>query len=290
MRTCVRKAPPTVDMTRITTIRPATEQDSAAIVAVMRSASTSLIRRTTVIGCAGLEAYIDDQIQSQSANQYHVATEGGRVIGMSAWRCEGEYLFLNHLFVLPSEQGRKVGSTLWSYGINRLPIAQTRYLALDVYENSTIAKSWYQALGMNVVAQRILVEVPLMAPKATVHSNWSSTFLGSSDPDYVRYGFSQFTLTTDRMTYTLGLLGPSLLRATTWAILDDDAALAALHVLDNNRTLLCIGTPQGSTSAIHRHGVMIGQTEHLTAPLESFANRLRERYVEHVPPTEQMNP
>jgi ribosomal protein S18 acetylase RimI-like enzyme len=257
------------------TVRCATTEDSAAIASIMRRASTATLRRITVIGCVGLEAYIHDQIQSRSANYYHVATEGDRIIGMSAWRCEGEYLFLNHLFVLPSEQGRRVGSTLWFHGINHLTVDRTRYLALDVEENSRLAKSWYQALGMNVVSQQTLMEVPLIAPKTTIYGDWSSTFLGASDPDYVRYGFSQFTLTTDRMTYTLGRLGRSLFRATPWAILDDDAALSALHVLDNNRALLCIGTPQGLTSAVRRRGIVLGQTERLTAPLEALTDRLR---------------
>lgn len=272
------------------TVRCAAPEDSAAIVSIMRRACTVVTRRTTVIGCVGLEAYIHDQIQSRSANHYHVATEGDRIIGMSAWRREGDCLFLNHLFVLPSEQGRRIGSTLWSYGMNRLAVDQTRYLALDVHENSMVAKSWYQTLGMNAVAQWALLEVPLVAPETTVHGDWSSTFLGASDPDYVRYGFSQFTLTTDRTTYTLGRLGPFLFRAPAWAILDDDAALSALHVLDKNRALLCVGASQDLTSAVRRRGVMLGQTERLMAPIEALAERLRKCCVERGLLTEQMDP
>jgi len=271
-------------------IRQAVPADSAAIVSVMRCASTALIRHTTIIGCAGLEAYLHDEIAAGSRNHYLVAVSDDLLIGMSAWRCKGEYLFLNHLFVLPSAQGQGVGAALLSHGMTHFQFRQPRYLAVDVHEDNAKARSWYQALGMAGMAQGTLMEVPLIAPKATVHGDWSSTFLGASDPDYVRYGFSQFTLTTDQMTYTIGRLGLSLFRATAWAILDDDAALTALHVLDNNRALLCIDTPQGLTSAVRRRGVVLGQTERLTAPLEALADRLRKRCVERGPLTEQMNP
>jgi hypothetical protein len=75
---------------------------------------------------------------------------------MSAWRCEGEYLFLNHLFVLPSTQGRGVGTSLWSHGITHFQSRQPRYLALDVHDDNPKARSWYLALGMTVVGRKIL--------------------------------------------------------------------------------------------------------------------------------------
>ena len=262
---------------RTLSIRPALPTDSPDIASVMRCGSTALMRHFTVIGCTGLEAYIHDQITAGSPTHYLVAVEDDRLIGMSAWRCEGEYLFLKHLFVLPSTQGRGVGTALWSHGISHFQFRQPRYLALDTHDDSPKSRSWYLALGMAVVGHKTLMKVPLFPPKSTTEGNWSSSFLEATDPHYSRYGFSQFTLITEHATYTIGRLGTSLFRASACAILDDDTALNALHSLDKRRALLCIATAQELESAAQHCGVVVGVTESLVTPLDVLADRVRER-------------
>jgi len=243
----------------------------------MRCGSTALMRHVTIIGCTGLEAYLHDQITAGSLNHYLVAVRDNCLIGMSAWQCEGEYLFLNHLFVLPSAQGRGVGTALWSHGLTHFQFRQPLYLALDVHGDNVKARSWYLAMGMAEVGCKTLMEVPLFPPKTTAEGDWSSSFLEAMDPDYSRYGFSQFTLRTEHATYTIGRLGTSLFRASACAILDDDTALNALHSLDKHRSLLCIGTAQELESAAQRCGVVVGTTKYLVAPMDVIADRVRER-------------
>jgi GNAT superfamily N-acetyltransferase len=98
-------------------IRAASPDDSIAMAAVVRAAASPLMRETTILGGVGLDRFIRDQIASESANRFLVAEVGGHIVGMSAWRYEGEELFLNHLFVHPSAQGRRVGTSLWARGL-----------------------------------------------------------------------------------------------------------------------------------------------------------------------------
>ena len=119
------------------------------------------MRETTILGGAGLDRFIRDQIASASANRFLVAEVGGHIVGMSAWRYEGEELFLNHLFVHPSVQGRRVGTWLWARGLAGLNTGAARTLSLDVYEDNTRAAAWYRSLGLEPVAQRIVMAVPI---------------------------------------------------------------------------------------------------------------------------------
>lgn len=259
-------------------VRPATVQDATAIVSLMRCASTELIRRTTVIGCHGLAAYVYDQIAAGSPNHYLVAATDDHLLGMSAWRLEGEYLFLNHLFVSPLAQRQGVGTLLLCHGTTRVPFLRARYLALDVYEDSPYARSWYHALGMTMEESKILMEAPLFpSPTVSTTNVWSSSFRHTWDPDYARYGFSRFSLSTEQATYTIGRLGTSLFRVVEPGLLDDAIALNALYTLDHDRTLLCIGTARELEAPSKRGGMIIGRTERLVAPLDAITAGIRER-------------
>jgi GNAT superfamily N-acetyltransferase len=142
-------------------IRAASPDDSIAMAAVVRAAASPLMRETTILGGVGLDRFIRDQIASEAANRFLVAEVGGHIVGMSAWRYEGEELFLNHLFVHPSAQGRRVGTSLWARGLAGCNTGAARTLSLDVYEDNTRAAAWYRSLGLEPVAQRIVMAVPI---------------------------------------------------------------------------------------------------------------------------------
>jgi GNAT superfamily N-acetyltransferase len=259
----------------MTITRPASLQDSAAVASLMRCASTELMRKTTIIGCHGLEAYIHDQIAAGSPNHYLVAAADNRLVGMSAWRCEGEHLFLNHLFVNPSAQGQGAGTALCRLGITHASFHHARFLALDVHEDNPRARSWYHALGLAMEERNTLMEVPLCPATSTSAREWSSSFNSVSDSDYARYGFSQFKLRTEHATYTIGRLGGSLFRVVSSALLKDEIALNALYTLDNKRALLCIGSDKELEVGAKRGGVVIGRIERLVARLDTVAARIR---------------
>ncbi len=255
-------------------IRAASPDDSLAMAAVVRAAASPLMRETTILGGSGLDRFIRDQIASAAANRFLVAEVEGHIVGMSAWRYEGEELFLNHLFVHPSAQGRRVGTSLWAHGLAGLNTGAARILSLDVYEDNTRAAAWYRSLGLEPVAQRIVMAVPIPSVSPTADQTCASTFLGPADHDYSQYGFSQFTLSTQRATYTIGRLGMGFFRIASSVLLEDEAALAALHRLDPRRRLLCFDAPDRWEAAAGRGAVLLGRTIRLTIPIEQLAARL----------------
>lgn len=261
-------------------IRAASPDDSSAMAAVVRAAASSLMRDTTILGGAGLERFIRDQIASASANRFLVAEVGGHIVGMSAWRYEGEELFLNHLFVHPSAQGRRVGTSLWARGLAGLNTGAARRLSLDVYEDNTRAAAWYRSMGLEPVAQRIVMAVPIPSVLPSAEQAWSSTFLGPADHDYSQYGFSQFTLSTPRAAYTIGRLGTDFFRIASSVLLDDEIAMDALHRLDPRRRLLCFDVPDRWEAAAGRGAVLLGRTMRLTIPIEQLAARLTKTLLE----------
>lgn len=260
----VRAAPPV--------IRPALPDDSAAMAAVVRAASSPLMRETTILGGTGLDHFLRDQMTSESANRFLVAEVGGHIVGMSAWRYEGEDLFLNHLFVHPSTQGRRVGTSLWARGMAVMEQAGIRGLSVDVYEDNIRAATWYRSLGLEPVARRLLMALPVAAG-TDGRSVWTSTYLGEADEVYARYGFSQFTLTTERGAYAIGRLGSSYFRSPA-ALLDDEAAHVALRRLDPHRRVLCIDGPEWWEAASERGAVLLGRTVRLQAPIEQVVAHL----------------
>ncbi len=254
-------------------IRPALPDDSTTIAAIVRAASSPLMRETTILGGLGLDRFLRDQMTAKSANRFLVAEVEGHVVGMSAWRHEGEDLFLNHLFVHPSAQGRRVGTLLWARGMAVMARAGIHRLSVDVYEDNVRAAAWYRSLALEPVATRLLMAVPL-TEGTDERSAWTSTYLGEADEAYARYGFSQFTLSTPRTAYTIGRLGPDYFRSPA-TLLDDEAAMAALAQLDPHRRVLCIDGPDGWEPASARAAVLLGRTIRLRASLEHVAARLK---------------
>lgn len=253
-------------------IRPSLPDDSTTIAAVVRAASSPLMRETTILGGIGLDGFLRDQMTSESGNRFFVAEVGGHVVGMSAWRHQGEDLFLNYLFVHPSAQGCGVGTVLWVRSVVLIGRSEIRSLAIDVYEENIQAASWYRSLGLEPVATRLLMAVPL-AEESDRHFQWTSTYLGEADEVYARYGFSQFTLTTQRAAYTIGRLGQKYFRGPA-SLMADEAALVALRRLDPVRRVLCIDGQDSWAAASERGAVLLGRTVRLKAPIERVLARL----------------
>lgn len=253
-------------------IRAALPNDSLAMAAVVRAASSPLMRETTILGGLGLDRFLRDQMTSESVNRFLVAEIGGNVVGMSAWRYEGEDVFLNYLFVHPSAQGCRVGTVLWARGMAVMERRGIRSLSIDVYEENVRAAAWYRSLGLEPVATRLLMAVPLGEGKDE-QSEWASTYLGDGDEAYARYGFSQFTLTTQRAAYAIGRLGQKYFRGPA-ALVEDEVALAALRRLDPRRHVLCIDGSEWWEKASERGAILLGRTVRLSAPHEQVVARL----------------
>ncbi len=255
-------------------ISPPTTEQSSAMASVMQLAATPLMHRTTLIGCIGLREFLHDQIAVGSENQYLTAIDEGRLVGMSAWRREGECLYLNHLFVHPLVQRQGIGTALLRAGLVSFESGETHFLGLDVHEDNRRAWSWYQKLGLIAMERKIVMEVPLTPSTKVPHGDWSSTFQEEGVRAHARYGFSSFTLKTASGSYKVGRLGSSFFRVTSGRIAQDRAALCALFSLDPQRTLLCFGTVGELHSNAVLRGQVLGATQRLMGRIEPLVARL----------------
>jgi ribosomal protein S18 acetylase RimI-like enzyme len=254
-------------------IRPASTKDSYNIASIMRSGVSEQIRRITIIGSPVLHHHIEHQIQSDSTDQYLVGTEGGRVIGMASWRHDREVLMLNHLYILPRFRGEGVGTSLMLEGLRRFRRDNERCVALDVFAENVRARSWYRSVGMQSVYERIWVETPLVAVGTRQQHGWTISKLAQANSDHILYGFSKFTIETEKI-YEIGRLGDSLFRCHTFEILEDLCALSALAILDNHRSLLCIGKPEDLLRERVGKVTVVAHTERLIAPIDELVDRL----------------
>jgi len=242
---------------------------------VMQLAATPLMHRTTLIGCTGLTEFLYDQIAVGSENQYLAAIDKGQLVGMSAWRREGECLYLNHLFVHPLVQRQGIGTALLRAGLQSFESEETQFLGLDVHEDNRKAWFWYQKLGLIAMERKIVMEVPLTASTKLPHGDWSSTFQEEGVRTHARYGFSSFTLKTALGSYKVGRLGSSFFRVTTGRIAQDRTALSALFSLDPRRRLLCFGTAEELQSNAVPRGQVLGATQRLMGQIEPLIGRLK---------------
>ncbi len=256
-------------------IRPPSADEGAAVAAIMRSAATPLMLRTTVIGCRGLGDFFEDQIAAGVPNRFLVAECEGSLAGMSSWRRQNQSLHLNYLYVLPQAQGRGIGRALLDAGLTFRESPDVQWLAVDVHDDNQRARSWYSSLGLTPTERRIVSEAPVAPARGPATSGWSSTFDQDGTIEQSRYGFSSFTLKTPGNSYVVGRLGSSLFRVTTGSIVHDSIAMEALGSLDPTRALLCFATVEEFQVDPHRYGRVLGATERLVVSLDIVSDRLR---------------
>ncbi len=227
-----------------------------------------------IYGCSGAARYVAAQIEAHEKGGdtgYFVAELGGTVCGMIEMRSLLDRLFLNYVAVDPSVRQARLGSQLLGHAIEVLARPGQTSLSLDVLEDNVAAARWYEGLGLTEDAR----------------TRWHVRSLGAEDPtDYAalaglpqaalcqrNLGFSMFTATTGRGSYTVGMLGERWFRVTVRAALDDAALLAALRRLDARRDLLAL-LPDG----IEVRGARpLALTRRLTGELASVRAKLRAK-------------
>lgn len=98
------------------------------------------------------QAYATERLVQRLENtNFYVAVEDDEVVGyanFSAVRENGE-VELGAIYVLPSKQGKRIGSKLLAYGISEL---QPRAIYLNVEKENLIGRQFYDAKGFEVVA------------------------------------------------------------------------------------------------------------------------------------------
>ena len=258
------------------TIRPALPQDGERIAALMRGGVSDAVRRITIMCSPRLGRFVADELAAGGAQEYVVAVFGGQVMGTSAWRHADRNLHLDHLYVTPELRGRGIGSALVLDGLRRIRRPGESRLLLDVFDDTPRAVAWYRSWNMQPEQEFAWVQLPLPAGRQRSGHDLPTEW-AEAQARQVRYGFSQFTLSTVTGTYRIGRLGERLFRCGTFGILDDRAALEELARFDPERQLLCVGPATEIPAVVLRSGSIVGRSERLAAPCEDVMACLESR-------------
>ncbi|MFO0700482.1 MAG: GNAT family N-acetyltransferase [Nitrospira sp.] len=262
-------------------IRPARPGDSEAIAALMREGVSDQVRRITIMGSPHLGCYIADEITAQRGDEYVVGTMQGHVIGMSSWRHRGTMLQLNHLYLASDVCGQGLGTALVLDGLRRIRRAEEHLLSLDVFYDNPRARAWYRSWGMSPDHHVRWIQLPFPSGEFKEALRWTVSGMTESHARYLRYGFSQFTLSTDLATYQIGRLSHGLFRVSAGSILRDPAALQGLTRIDLRRQLLCVGSVDDTAEPLSKAAQLIAESERLvsscTTTMEHLESSLSRR-------------
>lgn len=246
-------------------IRSARVGDSEAIATLMREGVSDAVRHITIMGSPHLAHYIADEIAAKTGDEYVVGTRQGQVVGMSSWRHTGMILQLNHLYLAPEFRGRGLGTALILDGLQRVRRSEEHKLALDVFYDNPRARAWYRSWGMNCEHQTRWIQLPLSAVGSQESLHYTVSGITESNVRHLRYGFSQFTLSTTSATYHIGRLNHGLFRVSAGSILRDPAALQGLHKVDSQRQLLCVGSVEDTAEPLSKAARLVAESERLVS-------------------------
>lgn len=255
-------------------IRSARVGDSEAIATLMREGVSDAVRHITIMGSPHLAHYIADEIAAKTGDEYVVGTRQGQVVGMSSWRHTGMILQLNHLYLAPEFRGRGLGTALILDGLQRVRRSEEHKLALDVFYDNPRARAWYRSWGMNCEHQARWIQLPLSAVGSQESLHYTVSGMTESNVRHLRYGFSQFTLSTTSATYHIGRLGQGLFRVSAGSILYDPAALQGLNEIDPERQLLCVGSVDDTAESLLKGARRIAESERLVTSCEAVREHL----------------
>ena len=262
------------DILSQTLIRPARVEDSEAIAVLMREGVSDQVRRITIMGSSHLSRYVADEIVGNNEDEYMVGTVRGLVVGMSSWRHTGTTLQLNHLYLAPEVRGQGLGTAFILDGLQRVRRPEEHQLALDVFYDNPRARAWYRSWGMSPEHHVLWIQVPLPPLDRQDTLSCAISGLAESDERHLRYGFSQFTLSTTVATYQIGRLGDGLFRTGSGAILHDPAALQGLTCIDSQRQLLCAEPFEDDAEPIRRGATSVAESERLVSSCATVVKHL----------------
>ena len=127
------------------TLRPATQADVPAVVAVDRAAfaphwwnsAATLRRRYARSSC------------------FAVAEQGGEIIGYAEAERRSSSAHINRIAVLPAHQGGGVGSALLAYALRRLWHAGAEHITLNTQTDNVASLRLYRRFGFEPLGERI---------------------------------------------------------------------------------------------------------------------------------------
>ena len=262
------------DILSQTLIRPARVEDSEAIAVLMREGVSDQVRRITIMGSPYIARFLADEVAANGEDVYVVGTVQGLVVGMCSWRHAGTTLQLNHLYLASDVRGQGLGAALILNGLQRVRRPEEQQLGLDVFYDNPRARAWYRLWGMSPERHVRWIQSPLPLLDHQDALSCDISELPESDERHLRYGFSQFTLSTTVATYRIGRLGHGLFRTGSGAILHDPAALQGLTRIDSQRQLLCAEPVKDDVEPTRRGVTPVAESERLIASCATMLKHL----------------
>lgn len=276
------------DMLPETILRPARAEDSKAVAVLMREGVSEQVRRITILGSPYLARFIADELTRNKNEEYVVCTVQEQVVGMCVWRQTDTVLHLNHLYLAQNVRGQGLGTALILDGVSRIRRAAQLTLSTDVFFDTPRTQAWYRSLSMRSEKHVHWIQTPL--PLSTSNGERRCTISGLEEAatDHLRYGFSHVTLTTNSGSYQVGRLGPDLFRVSTFAILQDPAALQALARFDAERQLICSGLAGDYAALSPGTNSLVAESERLSSSwgtvLKNLESSLSRRHIHQTIP------
>jgi ribosomal protein S18 acetylase RimI-like enzyme len=256
------------------TIRQAEPRDSDAIARLMREGVSGAVRWITIMGSPHLARYIADVVAAHKEDEYVVGTMQEVVVGVCAWRHADTTLQLNHLYLAPEVRGQGLGTALILDGLRRIRRAQEQQICLDVFCDNPRARAWYRSWGMSPEHRVRWIQLPLPPVEPQKTLGYTVSGLAESNERYLRYGFSQFTLSTTVATYQIGRLSHGLFRTRSGVIFRDPAALQGLAQIDPQRSFLCVGVIDNDTELPPATAAPVAESERLISSCATVLENL----------------
>ncbi len=221
-----------------TVVDYAAESDARAILSILAETFPHEILARTPLGCAGARRFIEDTISRRCSgcDVIWLVARDPSVVGFVEMRVSPSELFLNHIHVKPSHQGRGIGGRLLRRSIELTRPPDANVIRLSVFRDRTPQIDWYTRLSF--VSVQTLRWATMSLEHGATGGWFSLSELPQADCTHSRYGFSQVVLRTLHGTYKIGRLDERFFRTHEACILEDSSALGALRAIAPGRQLV----------------------------------------------------
>ena len=138
-------------------VTPGRPEDAEAIVETLRSQLRAELMAATIYAGTGIVSFVRSQLERADPvmGWFVVHRSSDSLQGFAEFRLRGEVLFLNNIYVREEATGRGIGQALLAAGLTRFGGPGALALELDVFEDNSRAKRWYQGLGLTRCARRV---------------------------------------------------------------------------------------------------------------------------------------
>lgn len=207
-----------------------------------------------------------------------MAEVNNKVIGMAEFIRNGDYIFLNHIYVTSSMRGMNVGSRLFMEGLLMARNIGQKNIFLDVFKDNIRALNWYNSLGFEIVQEMSWVIFNYIGnDKPLNNGGYILKEYSKALRLYSIYGFSEFVLQTKKGEYRIGLLGEKYYRITEKNLIFDCEALNVLNVINPNRKFLGIFPYKLDGENIYEGSLIVSNSYKMKNDIDFVIEKLRSK-------------